>query len=223
MINRNTIAQQFIRGVGIEVGAFHNPWPFDPVHSKVRYIDKADPQTVLSRHPDMPGNTRCVVPHSIDDAQTLKTIADDSVDFLIASHVLEHCLSPLTAIENHLRVVKSGGHIAYALPDKRHTFDKDRENSDCTVGDYQQRYSEELEIKHYHNYLFYVDKVFDVDERRRIAKDRISKGMDVHYHAWDSNGIYDLFKLALMYINKRFEVVLFYPSGHEVFIVLRRL
>lgn len=231
MIDRAWISRQFIRGVGIEIGAFHNPWPYDPILSSVRYVDKADSQTVLDRHPDLSRDTRCVLPDLIDDGEFLSKILDSTLNFVIASHVLEHYLSPLTGIENHLRVLKSGGFAIYALPNKRHTFDQKRLNPDnsCIIGDYVCPPFDRLKrmVDHHHEYLSMVDGVHDEGERTKIALDRVEKGMDIHYHAWDVNGIYELFFLSLHWLkdfdSSEFEVVLFYPSGHEVFIILRKL
>ena len=36
----------------------------------------------------------------VDDAQTLATFPDESVDFVIANHVLEHLEDPIGALEN---------------------------------------------------------------------------------------------------------------------------
>lgn len=227
MIDRKWIANKFIRGGGIELGAFHNPWPYDSILAQVKYCDKADTKTVLQRHPDLPFDLKCVTPDFVDDAETLATVPDNRYNFVIASHVIEHCFSPLTAIENHLRVLMTGGHAIYALPDKRHTFDKNRENSTCMVDDFilvsdYPELVEQNKINHHHDYLEHVDGIQDSEERVRIAKQRLSEGKDIHYHAWDSQFIYKLFHIA-NHVDHRFEVVLFYPAGHEVFIVLKKL
>lgn len=224
MIDRKILSDKYIRGVGIELGAFHNPWPYNSLEAKVKYIDKADKKTVLERHPDLCVDTQCVQVDLITDGQSLDGVPDRQYNFVIASHVLEHCPSPLTAIKNHLRVLMQGGHAIYALPDKRHTFDRDRKNptDDCLMQDHLGGGSEERIIGHYHEYLENVDGIMDPEVREKIAKYRISNGMDVHFHAWDVAGIYDLFYLAGSATPDPFEVVLFHSSGHEVFVVLRR-
>lgn len=232
MINRQWISQQYAKGAGIEIGAFHNPWPYDPSVASIHYVDKAASRDVLDRYPDMPRTTQCVTTHWTDDGEFLTTVPDKTYDFLFASHVLEHMPSPLTGIENHLRVVKSGGHVIYALPDKRHTFDKKRENArfSCLTADYiatKAHPSDRRErmIHHHHDYLLNVDGIQDGLERRNIAIDRLDRDLDIHYHAWDAQAIYEMFTVLNCIDNiqkMKPETVLFYPAGHEVFIILRR-
>ena len=69
----------------------------------------------------------CVFPSFITDGCTLECITDCEYDFLIANHMIEHARNCFDAILNHLRVIKPGGHLLYAVPDKNHTFDKPRE------------------------------------------------------------------------------------------------
>jgi len=45
-----------------------------------------------------------VEPDILDDGETLSSISDDSVDFVIANHMIEHCQKSL--VENFLRVLK---------------------------------------------------------------------------------------------------------------------
>ena len=62
----------------------------------------------------------------VDDGESLATISDGSMDFVVANHFIEHCQDPIRALTNHFRVLKTGGILFLALPDKRFTFDKDR-------------------------------------------------------------------------------------------------
>ncbi len=52
------------------------------------------------------------------DAQYLRGVADGSVDFLHASHCLEHMRDPRVALANWLRVVRPGGHLIITVPDE---------------------------------------------------------------------------------------------------------
>jgi ubiquinone/menaquinone biosynthesis C-methylase UbiE len=54
-------------------------------------------------------------------------VGDDSQDFVIANHVLEHVEDPLRALKSVSRVLHARGVAYLALPDKRFTFDKDRQ------------------------------------------------------------------------------------------------
>lgn len=51
------------------------------------------------------------------DAQTLNGIDTESLDFLHASHVLEHLRDPVAALSRWIEVIRSGGHIIVVVPD----------------------------------------------------------------------------------------------------------
>ncbi len=52
------------------------------------------------------------------DAQYLAGVADASVDFVHASHCLEHMRDPRVALSHWLRVVRPGGHVIVTVPDE---------------------------------------------------------------------------------------------------------
>jgi SAM-dependent methyltransferase len=65
-------------------------------------------------------------PDLIDDGETLAKVDNGTQDFVIANHFLEHCENPIQTIANLTRVLKEGGILYMAVPDKRFTFDIDR-------------------------------------------------------------------------------------------------
>jgi SAM-dependent methyltransferase len=54
---------------------------------------------------------------------------DNSVDFVISSHVIEHFPEPIKALKEWYRVVKPGGYLYIIAPHKERTFDKERNRS----------------------------------------------------------------------------------------------
>lgn len=62
----------------------------------------------------------------IAEGTHLVGIADESYDFVIASHSIEHFANPLKAIDEWLRVLKPSGVLLVIAPDKRFTFDHRR-------------------------------------------------------------------------------------------------
>jgi len=51
---------------------------------------------------------------------------DNTVDFVITSHVLEHFWDPINTLKEWLRVVKPNGYVFLIIPHKERTFDRDR-------------------------------------------------------------------------------------------------
>lgn len=52
------------------------------------------------------------------DAQEMAGVADDSYDFVHASHCLEHLVDVYKGMENWIRVVKPGGYLVITIPDE---------------------------------------------------------------------------------------------------------
>lgn len=62
----------------------------------------------------------------IREATDLSGIADQTYDFILSSHNLEHIANPLKALKEWIRVAKPGGAVIVVLPDYRRTFDHRR-------------------------------------------------------------------------------------------------
>jgi SAM-dependent methyltransferase len=233
MITRSDISKKYIRGHGIEIGAFHNPFPLQH-GTTVTYVDTKTKEELRIAFPEINFETQFVVETDIiDDGEILGKIQNETYDFLISSHQLEHCISPLTALENQLRVVKKGGYLFYAIPNREKTFDKDRPTT--SWGKLRDYYAYDFRrdrlndhgkwtlmiLDCYDEYLLNVDKIQDREERLKIGMDRIAKGLDIHFHTFTPRSTYELFFLT-NFISS-YEVEFFMNSGHEIFIVLRKI
>jgi SAM-dependent methyltransferase len=121
---RDRLAREFIRGTGLEIGALYNPL-FVPAEARVTYVDRwavADLRAQLRAHPHL--CDRPLVPVDLlADGETLSQFALASQDFLIANHFLEHVQDPIGTLRRYLEILKPGGILFLAVPDKRWTFD----------------------------------------------------------------------------------------------------
>ena len=121
---RSVIAKRFLKGEGIEIGALHHPLKL-PTNASVKYVDRLSNSELRIHYPEL-SNCDIVEVDIIDDGEKLSTIYSDSLDFIVANHMLEHCLNPIGTIRNHLKHIKRNGIIYYAVPDKIHSFDNKR-------------------------------------------------------------------------------------------------
>jgi SAM-dependent methyltransferase len=123
-IHREDLARRYLRGDGIEIGAMHKPLRV-PSRASVRYVDMMTREELLARYgPSNHFPAGWVVETDVvDDGQSLRTFANDSVDFIVANHMLEHTEDPIAALETFLRVVRVGGVLFVTLPDARRSFD----------------------------------------------------------------------------------------------------
>jgi SAM-dependent methyltransferase len=218
---RRRIAEPYLRGHGIEIGALHAPTELPPGAS-VRYVDFRTIDELQAQYPKMEGE-RLVPVDVVDDGETLTSFADHSVDFLIANHMLEHCENPLGAMRTHLRKVRSGGWLFYALPDRRVGFDNGRPITpfDHLVADDRDG-GAASRFGHYVEWAKCVRGITDEDAAMQSANKDLARRFSIHYHVWDSNAWFDTLSRARPYLGDTFEVRHFEFTGTEIVCVLRR-
>jgi len=118
---------RYLVGDGVELGPGHSPFPIPYSGTNVRYVDRWVPDTNRELFPEL-GDATFPMPDIIADLDTdrLSALDDESQDFVIASHVLEHLANPLAMLGEIHRVLRSGGVALVLLPDRRRTFDRAR-------------------------------------------------------------------------------------------------
>lgn len=65
----------------------------------------------------------------INDAVDISLVQNDTYDFCFSCHSLEHIANPLKAIQEWLRIIKTGGYIVIIVPEKSQCFDHNRNYS----------------------------------------------------------------------------------------------
>lgn len=124
---------------GIEVGALNRPI-VTRADGDILYADHLPTEglrTKYAEHPDVNRNEFAdLVPVSIVTGRGFLSdvvAAGDKFDYIIASHVLEHIADPIGWLDGCTKILKEGGIIFLALPDRRFTFDRLR--ADTTTGE----------------------------------------------------------------------------------------
>ena len=182
---REDLARRYLRGEGIEIGALHRPLRL-PGAARVRYVDVLSRDELLATHSSaVYGNPRWVVETDvIDDGERLGTFADQSVDFVVANHMLEHTEDPIVTLEHLVRVLRPGGVLFLTLPDARHTFDalRPRTTVEHLVRDHRDGPAVSRE-GHYREWAL-VECLPEDSIPERIAQ-FASKGTRHHFHVWE--------------------------------------
>jgi SAM-dependent methyltransferase len=108
------LIKQYCVGQGLEIGAGKNPY-FDPATT-----------LTLDKYTDNKDGTPA--PDIISDAAHIPK-PNESFDYVFSSHVLEHMQDTIGALEEWMRVLKSGGVLFLVLPHGDRTFDRHREKT----------------------------------------------------------------------------------------------
>ena len=110
---------------GLEIGPLMTPL----VHKHegdIVYVDHADTETLRAKYACDPGvDLSLIVP--VDHVWGAQTLADclegQTVDYVLNSHVIEHVPDVVTWLSEIHSVLKPGGFLRMAIPDRRYTFD----------------------------------------------------------------------------------------------------
>ncbi len=226
--NRLILAARFIRGEGIEIGGLGRALP-TPRGARVKYLDRFDRAGLYSNFREMIG-TRIVEPDIVDDGETLSAVAVESLDFLIANHVVEHFQNPILFFQNAARVLKKGGVLFLALPEKTRTFDRDRPLTtfEHLVRDLQEG-PEQSRIEHFREYVRLADthngtqawrseSEYEAQVQKLMAED-----CSIHFHVWDCSTMTEMILWLKREFGLPFEVKAMLSSGDEVAFVLEKI
>ena len=216
---RNYAAHKYLKGHGIEIGALHNPLRV-PKSARVRYLDRIPANELRKHYPELNAK-EFVELDIIGDGERLDSIKDHTQDFVIANHFLEHCENPIGAIRNMVRVLRTGGILYLALPDKRYTFDVDRP---ATSLQHLMRDDEEgpawSRRNHFEEWTTLVNKVKDEAEAEREINRLMNVGYSIHFHVWTQTEMLEL--VLNLKDSLDFELELFLKSGSENIFILRK-
>lgn len=178
---------RLLSGVGVEIGALQNP-AIVP-HLKVRYIDRLSREEAFTHYPELIGQNLVTV-DIIDDAEDLRSIHAGTQDFVIANHVIEHMANPIKALRNWGRVLKTGGRLFLAVPDRNFTFDHERPLTpiEHLFLDYEAP-DDARDFQHFAEFAKFVScRTFHVrpeSESDAFAQELWEKKYSIHYHVWE--------------------------------------
>lgn len=217
---RAFLADRYIHGEGIEIGAAHRPLKV-PAHARVTYVDTASTEDLRKLWPEVAKMDLAEV-SIVDDGETLSKIADGSQDFVVANHFLEHCLDPIGVLKNMKRVLKDDGMLFMAIPNKRHTFDVDR-----PVTPYPHLIEEHGSERdkflrdHTHEYVRLAEK-FEGDTDIRV-NELIASEYRIHYHVWTELGLAEMLANVIRDFKLPFEIQTLIRNNDEVIVVLQKV
>jgi predicted SAM-dependent methyltransferase len=211
----------FLKGSGLEIGALHSPHPVPSSCERVTYVDRLDVDGLRRHYPEL-ADKPLVTVDVIDDGEELKTFAPSSQDFIIANHFLEHTQDPIGTIERHLEVLRPGGILFMAIPDKRQTFDLPR-----PVTTLEHLYRDHEEGPAW-SYMDHVREVVSLVGKMSgaVAEAGVKKIVDtqysLHFHVWTQNELLEMLVDIRRRLALPFDIEAVVQNGVESLVVLRK-
>jgi SAM-dependent methyltransferase len=217
---RKQLADRFLKGEGLEIGALHLPLQL-PKHAHARYVDRYSRDDLRTEYPEL-RTYDLVEVDVVDDGEQLTTVPSGSADFLIANHFIEHPEDPIATLQHHARVIKPGGVLFMAVPDKRSTFDVDRPVTPLShlISDHEHGPSASRR-EHYEEWVRLVEKK-PADEIERRARELDEAAFSIHFHVFTPATFADLLHHAHHEAGIPLRPEAIVPAAHEFVTVLRR-
>lgn len=158
------------------------------------YSDLLSREQVASMYPG------ARLPDVQSDSESFPTLASASLDFIVANHVLEHVTSPIHALTEWQRILRGGGVLMLALPDKRFTFDapRGRTSLDHLVKDFHSNEEpRDRNLSHLHDWATHVEHLRPGSmEWSRWVDEQYTRGYAVHNHVWIARDVLSLARYA---------------------------
>jgi SAM-dependent methyltransferase len=218
---RRHLAGRYLRGDGLEVGALHLPLTL-PRGARARYVDRMSVADLRAHYPEL-DEYELVTPDFIDDGEALTSVPSGSMDFIIVNHLIEHCQDPIGALLAHARVLREGGILYLAAPDRRRTdFDRHRDETSLEhlLRDHEQG-PEGSRSTHYEEWSRLAIKV-PAGEVSTHAATLEEQDYSIHFHTFTLTSFLALMLRSREVYGLPFEVIATETNNHEFIVIARR-
>jgi SAM-dependent methyltransferase len=225
---------RYLIGRGLEVGAGHQPFPV-PQGADVIYVDRWNPEENRALFPEL-GDASFPKPDVVSnfDVDRLGAFGNESQDFVVASHVLEHLADPLGFLDEIHRVLRPGGTLLLLMPDRRRTFDRSRSPTPLQhLLDEHLRGVTDVSDDHLEDFLDATEPGWrspadasPTDSRAELLE--YHRRRSIHVHCWTEMEFRDVLVHAVGHMGHSWDVIdaLFVddegPEGFEFGFALRR-
>lgn len=235
---RGLLAYRYLKGSGVEIGAFHFPLRLPP-GAVAKYYDYKNADDHRRDHPEIAPES--IVPVDfVGNGETLDLIADESLDFLAANHMVEHCQDAIKTLSIFLQKLKSEGILFLTLPDKRYTFDWRRDSTpfehlveDFARGPVANLYNHYLDLSQAWSPSVFgpLQRALGVPEQseplspedfKTLTDGKVLDSHAWHFHAWTIDDMLEMISRLKREHSFSWELEAAVKNGHEVILVLRK-
>jgi 2-polyprenyl-3-methyl-5-hydroxy-6-metoxy-1,4-benzoquinol methylase len=110
-------------GTGLEIGPLDKPLVIKK-DGPIKYLDYMSRAELLVRHAGaVDPDTMVDIDYINSPTNTLSEAIPEKFDYVIACHVIEHIPNMIAWLNELHKILKDGGYLYLAIPDKRYTFD----------------------------------------------------------------------------------------------------
>ncbi|MBN3848610.1 class I SAM-dependent methyltransferase [Paraburkholderia sp. Ac-20342] len=170
-------------GIGVEIGALCRPFVRRD-KGRVIYVDYTDSATLREKYRNDPGVNidEIVEVDAIWGENTLRdAVHGQYVDYVVASHVIEHVPDLITWLREISSILKPQGEVRLIVPDRRFTFDCAREDTRLT--DIMLSYLVRARVPQPHSLIDYVMNAVKVSGTDIWTGQATSRTAEKH-HNW---------------------------------------
>ncbi len=206
----NKLLARHFQGRGIEIGALWRKFPV-PHRARVFYVDRT-PLADLQRH-YAHINSPVISPDIVADATQLP-FCSDSLDFIIASHVLEHLPFPLAALRQWYQVLRPGGVLLLKIPDKRYTFDQKRQRTSLQHLIAEDRAPDTFDKRaHFEDWVEHaMGRQRETSEFAGDLENLLRVDYSIHYHVWTDRDVHELVEFTRAEFHHDWQSVVFWKA-----------
>ncbi len=116
-------------GSGLEIGARDRPTVRLP-YIEMKYLDIHSTEELRTQIAAAGDNPDAVTPVDyVVQGEDYRPHVDEKFDFIIANHVMQRIIDPIAWLQMLSELLLPGGHLLLALPDKKYSFDRFRDDT----------------------------------------------------------------------------------------------
>jgi SAM-dependent methyltransferase len=194
------LAQEHLRGRGLEFGALHSPLQVD-ASCEMTYADHYLNDELYEVFPEIEEQYRdqmVDVDLRVDlNHSDLSDLEPLDFDFFVANGVMEHLTNPVAFLANVARIMRPGAMLYLAVPDRNYAFDSRRDVTPFEhFWDEYERGVTEVTDDHFVDYLQGLGVEIPVDTAAREALFAEQRRHTIHVHVWDEGSFAEFLRLA---------------------------
>ena len=160
------------KDIGLEIGALCDP-TVERAEGEIKFVDYLDTEQLKKHYENEPekDSSQVVDVDYVWSNNTLREALGPDLffDYVIASHVIEHTPNMITWLYQIAEVLKPGGVLSLAIPDKRYIFDCLRQTS--TTADLVDAFLCKVQQPTVRQVFDFISNFAEVDHQKALAGD----------------------------------------------------